>query len=289
MTWSNDYKNQQHIAKDPNPWFALYLDKSTPIAENTKMALAINMNSRSRRLLLPLVKPFARLGIILVQLLRTIIPEKWQSSKWLHKTIYWGLKHFVKKEARYLIMRHFHIGTEILRFIAANIDHIAITSTEPLKPKVLKDLQNDTFLIHDLNIFNFVIELNQKLEQNNINIKAKLNFDFSEITDGEFEFELADDTWSNCLDLQTAIELYTPLYAFLLSDKDFWRASNSLQLDETIAIYVSKIFDDPLLLGLVNNRHPLVPHSTLQAGYRLMLHGLDAEILHGYIRQKMTR
>jgi hypothetical protein len=33
-------------------------------------------------------------------------------------------------------------------------------------------------------------------------------------------------------------------------------------------------------VGLVNNKHPLVPLSTLQAGYRLMLHGLAAESLH---------
>ena len=40
------------------------------------------------------------------------------------------------------------------------------------------------------------------------------------------------------LDLQTAIEIYTPLFALFLPDRDFWRSSNSLQLDETIALYV---------------------------------------------------
>ena len=34
----------------------------------------------------------------------------------------------------------------------------------------------------------------------------------------------------NVLDLQTAIEIYTPLFALFLSDHDFWRSSNSLQL-----------------------------------------------------------
>jgi hypothetical protein len=32
--------------------------------------------------------------------------------------------------------------------------------------------------------------------------------------------------------------------------------------------------------SLVNNKHPLIPLSTLQAGYRLLLHGLAAECLH---------
>ncbi len=38
-------------------------------------------------------------------------------------------------------------------------------------------------------------------------------------------------------------------------------------------------------VGLVNNKHPLVPLSTLQAGYRLLLHGLAAECLHATLVQ----
>ena len=36
---------------------------------------------------------------------------------------------------------------------------------------------------------------------------------------------------------------------------------------------------------MVNNRHPLVPFSTLQAGFRLVLHGLSTEVLHGFLRE----
>ena len=63
-------------------------------------------------------------------------------------------------------------------------------------------------------------------------------------------------TWHNFLDLQTAIEIYTPLFALFLSDRDFWRSSNSLQLDETIALYVARMFDREAIVGLVNNKHP---------------------------------
>ena len=31
---------------------------------------------------------------------------------------------------------------------------------------------------------------------------------------------------------------------------------------------------------LLNNKHPLVPESTLRAGYRLVLHGLSSEMLY---------
>ncbi|MNY37127.1 hypothetical protein D3C86_1716640 [compost metagenome] len=92
----------------------------------------------------------------------------------------------------------------------------------------------------------------------------------------------------NLLDLQSAIEIYTPVYQLLLTDNDFWRASNSLQLDETVAIYCAKILASPEHLVLLNNKHPLVPMSTLYAAYRLVLHGLSSEMLHALL-MRMAR
>ena len=70
------------------------------------------------------------------------------------------------------------------------------------------------------------------------------------------------------------------MYQLFLTANDFIRASNSLQLDETIAIYTSQLLGTPGHLGLVNNKHPMVPATTYSAGYRLVLHGLAAETLH---------
>jgi hypothetical protein len=100
------------------------------------------------------------------------------------------------------------------------------------------------------------------------------------ITDDQFDHIDFPDRWTNILDLRSAIELFTPFYQFFLTSNDFVRASNSLQLDETIAIYSSQILGTPGHLGLVNNRHPMVPETTFSAAYRLVLHGLAAETLH---------
>ena len=98
------------------------------------------------------------------------------------------------------------------------------------------------------------------------------------------------DRWTNVVDLQTALEIFTPPHQLFLKDREFWRASTSLQLDESIAIYATTIMGDRSWLALVNNRHPLVPMSTLRAGFRLMLHGLAAESLHAILlQQKMER
>ena len=118
------------------------------------------------------------------------------------------------------------------------------------------------------------------------------HLDFSAIeaeVDGAIELEPLPEGRLNVIDLQTAIELYTPVYALLLGDRDFWRASNSLQLDETIGLYAARLTGEEKHLAMINNRHPLVPFATLGAGFRLMLHGLSTELLHGFLREMKAR
>lgn len=271
--------------KNPDPWLALYLDQSVPLTDKVKAAFLKGQHSFTRRVILPLLTPFARLSIAIIKVAGTIIPGKWQSSWLLHRSIYWGLRLFVSPEANYLICRHFNIGTEILKFIASNVPGIDIQTTIPLRPTKLEDLLDDTFTKHDLNIFNFIIELNDKLRAEGREIETAKEIDYSALTDCDIPLENFPRTSLNFVDLQTAIELYTPLYALFLSDEDFWRASNSLQLDETISLYLAKLLGTDLPITVVHNRHPMVPHTTLMAGYRLTLHGVDAEALHGFLRR----
>ena len=57
------------------------------------------------------------------------------------------------------------------------------------------------------------------------------------------------------------------------------------QLDETIALYVARLLGVPTIVALANNKHPLVPLTTLRAGFRLVLHGLSTELLHALLVQ----
>ena len=144
--------------------------------------------------------------------------------------------------------------------------------------------RDNVFLQHDLNIYNFIIQLNASLRAQGRDLMpvaaSRLLHDFGRpiplapLPEGPLNF----------IDVQTAVEAYTPLYALFLPRADFVRAANSLQLDETVAIYIGKILGTDYHLSFMKNGHPLVPLSTLQAGFRLMMHGLDVEGLHGWLR-----
>lgn len=273
-----DFSAQPWDERDPSPWLALYLDQSTPLPDAVKAAWLRDCSSGSRQYLLPFLRPLARTSIILIQVLKVFLPRRWAHSKLLHRLLAFSMNTFVSPEANWLIMRHFHLGSQVLSFVAANAP--TPVQTTPLEPTSVDDIKDELFLKHDLNLFNFVIRLNKALRAAGEELRPVPEPDFSMVREPELKLEDMPRGRLNRLDLQSAIEIYTPVYQLLLTDNDFWRASNSLQLDETVAIYCAKILASPEHLVMLNNKHPLVPLSTLRAGHRLVLHGLSTEMLH---------
>jgi hypothetical protein len=282
------FNPQPYDPRHPDPWLALYLDRSLPLPDVAKSALMRGARSRSRRWLLPLIRPALLAGMLGATGLRLLMPRAFNLNGLLHRAIHWGLRTFASPDANTLILRHFHIGTELLAFIKANAGDVAI-DTQPLRPTTLKALEDNVFLQHDLNVFNFVIQLNLALRQQGRDLAPPARLDFSMISDAPFTLEPLPHGALNVLDVQTAIEIYTPLYALMLPREDFERASHSLQLDEIIAIYIAKLLGSDYHLNFVKNGCPLLPASPLTAAHRLMLHGFDCEALHGWLRLLKAR
>lgn len=276
-----------YTTRDPSPWLALYLDQSTPLPDHVKKSWLKDSESGSRQFVLPFVRPLARTCIVLIQVLKIVLPRNLAASRLLHWLLATGMKLCVSPEANWLVLRHFHLGAQILEFVAANSP--VPTTTSPLKPTTLDDLKDELFLKHDLNLFNFVIRLNQGLRKEGKKLTQVAQPDFSMLKEPDVALADMPRGWFNHMDLQTAIEVFTPVYQLFLTDNDFWRASNSLQLDECIGIYVATILNAPQHLILLNNKHPLVPMSTLRAGYRLVLHGLSTEMLHALLMQMQAQ
>lgn len=271
----------RHDPSDPNPWMAVYMDRSLPIADEVKRAWLTDCASRSRQWLLPVVRPFARLAVVFVQLLKMVTPAHWQSSTLLHRIIASALARFATPEANWLILRHFHIGAMNLAWLNANLANGAV-ALDTIRPARLDDLRDHLFVRHDINLYNFIIGLNLHLDGRPIEKMALEDMDFSMLPDDDFVgVHHVDQPRGrfNVVDLHTAIELFTPLYGLLLTDTDFWRATHSLQLDETIASYGAALTGRTDALLYVNNRHPMVPDITMNGGFRLILHGLATEIM----------
>ena len=130
--------------RDPSPALALALDRSLPFAAEAKEALIRDQNSRSRQFLLPVVRPFARLWIVAAQLVHTVSPRWPHAPRFLHRSIGWGMRHFLTPDANRLILRHFHLGAEILRFISDNATPGYHPELEPMRPRRVQDVETES-------------------------------------------------------------------------------------------------------------------------------------------------
>ncbi len=285
---SGNPKNLVHDRRDPSPWLALALDQSVPMDEGVKNAYLRGASSPSRQYFLPLARPFARLAMGGIQVFRSIFPKLFSSSNLFHAWLVWALRTFVTPEGNYLLLRHFHLGTQVLDFLRDNVAGVKL-ETLPLRPVRVGDLRDHVFVQHDLNLYNFVIDLNRELRAKKLELSAKAPLDWSSIRAPNVRLEDMPRGWTNVFDIETAIELFAPVFQFLLTDSEFWRATQSLQLDETIGLYYAKLLGLSDRMFLVNNRHPMLPAPTGEAARRLVLHGLSTESLHALLMERKVK
>ena len=221
-----------------------------------KEALLKGNRSISRRWLFPAIRPGVFAFFLLVKLMRVISPHHPSLNGALHRLIHWGLRTFCTPEANRLILRHFHIGTELLAFIKANAGEVEI-ETVPLKPRTLKDLEANVFLQHDLNVYNFIIQLNASLRAQNRDLEPLAHPDFSAITDGHFDLAPLPTGRPQLHRRADGGRGLPILYALFLPRADFIRAANTLKLDEVAAIYIGKILGTDYHMSFVKNGYAI--------------------------------
>ena len=270
---------ENHDDNDPSPWLALFLDQSVPMVPEVKAAYLEGKASWTRQYLLPVLRPFLYLLVGVFQIFKILTPKSWSAPLFLHKFIVFCLKRFVRPEANYLILRHFHLGTQVIQFLCRNLD-VPETIQKPLFPKRIEDLRDNLFVQHDINLYNFVIHMNKQYRDQGRRVKAKPDIDFSAVQDVELKLEDFPNGRLNFIDLETAIEMIGPFFQLFISDTEYWRASISLQLDETIGVYMATLLNKPERLFFVNNKHPLCANNVVEAPRRLVLHGLSTEMVH---------
>ncbi|MES2663537.1 MAG: hypothetical protein V4629_09580 [Pseudomonadota bacterium] len=273
---------ESHDPADPSPWLALELDQENIIVPEVKRAWVKDASSKFRQYVLPILRPFLRVEMATIQVYRSIFPNAFTSSKLLHQLLVLAMKNFVTPEGNYLVLRHFHLGTQSLDFLRDNIANVKI-KTKPLLPENLDDLKDEMFLKHDINLYNFIIDLNIELKEKAIPLIANTFLNYSAISQPNIKVNDFKRGLFNAVDLESAIEIFTPIFQLLLSDRVFWRSVHSLQFDETIGLYYANILDAKDRLYLINNKHPMLPVITSETARRLVLHGLSTEALHGIL------
>jgi hypothetical protein len=190
------------------------------------------------------------------------------------------MKYCVTPEANYLILRHFWTESNVINFIIANSRN---RTTDPVKlyPKTIDDLMTDSFIEHDIVLFNALYDLGST--EGEAWPVAKDKLDFSLVREITLSPDTSKRKVTQFLDFETAHELFKALFCLLLRADEYERSINSLQFDQTLALRIARIVGDPEAVFMVSNAFPLFIVGPLRLSQRFVMHGLSTEHLHAYL------
>lgn len=280
MNWTPATYNRE----DPNVWDVLYLDGAIPVDPTAKAYMIKDLQSWSRNYLLLPIKIIANLGLAIIMTMKRLSPFQFRAYSLMHKTAVWFLNTFTSPEACYLIVRHLHIGSNIVNFLIDNGPDPTIRHAK-LYPRTVEDLAANAFLEHDLILYNFVLDYHKAQQQRPdwLTTVQRQGLDYSSIQAVQIDVDVTRRGWLQVLDMESTLELFKICYSFCTTSKEFERAVLSLQFDESFGLYFSKITGDYAWNHTIANRHPLAPNSPFAAARNLLLHGIVSEYLHRYL------
>jgi hypothetical protein len=261
---------------DPRPWRVLESLQAVPLSAPVRAAIRRSHESRCRRIAFPLIRSLALVLIALGTALRWVLPARAKSYRALHACVISSLHLFALPETRWLILRHFDLGSRILEFLVANSGHPALPN-KPQHPRTLFDLWPNAFMEHDVNLYRVL----QGLGQHGAPKGSTPAPNFTAIVEPDLQLDsVGPCRWWHFLDLQSAIELLVPLYVIFLPPHETFRASHSLQLDEVVALHLAQLKGDASALVFLRNHSPWLPLSLWGTGNRLLNHGLSTEVAY---------
>ena len=91
------------------------------MAGSTRASLRLTFQCMWGPVARPVARPLVFLFFCLVKVLRVISPKYPNLNGLLHKTIHWGLRTFVTPEGNRVILRHFHVGSELTAFVRETV------------------------------------------------------------------------------------------------------------------------------------------------------------------------
>lgn len=265
---------------DPSLFDVLAIDDSLPMDKEAARCWLANLNHPLRLTVMHVCRLGATITLCTAYFLKRLFPWQFSAHRALQATICWFMKWVVTPEANYIILRHFWTESNIINFVIANSANSKVPPAE-LYPREIDDFMKQTFIDHDIVLFNALHDLGSVAHEDWPVPLEKL--DFSLMRDIDFEFETHKRKFTQVVDFETAHELFKALFCVLLKASEYERSINSLQFDQSLAIRAARITGHAEIAALAGNTYPMFLVGPLHLSQRFVLHGLFTEHLHEYL------
>jgi hypothetical protein len=227
----------------------------------------------SYRYLRPVARVMSRVVVALITLIKRILPFQFSNHDLLDWLGIWFLSRFVSEEGEELLLRHFVIETNVLAFIAANTG----LDQPTLRPGNLDDLGDNAVIVHDLNLYQVLTDLNGRplpdpewLEYSMLDIDP---------IEGSRSRRLLR------LDLESGLSMMNIAFCLLTTSDEYRRAVHSLQLDESVLAILAELTDDPMFLTWKPSGYIPIVRTNRDVPRDLFAHA----VIHEYIHARLCR
>ncbi len=222
-------------------WEYLLSDPTLPVEHDVLEILVRDKKRWTRRYLLPSARLIARVSAALIVTLKRILPFQFSSHWAIDRLNIWFIRRFVSPDAAYFLIRHFIIETNLLNFIGDNSD--ADVPRIDLLPTNIDELADNVVILHDIHLYNFLIDLGQAPNQPVVRRRPLEEIDWKSLDLPTIDTSSKKRHWMN-LDLQTSLVLMNVPFSLLTTEDEYERAINSFQLDEAIMACLADITGD---------------------------------------------
>jgi hypothetical protein len=261
---------------------AVMVDNSIPIAPEAAELWINDLERRSRWFIRPLLQFFFVIILHITWAFKRLPLPQFSAHKFLQRMICFFCTYFVSPEANELIIRHFTTESNILNFLHENTEHEEFESMS-LYPKSVADMMTHTFVEHDQELFRVMRDLGPWERDKWPVSHEQLKWDLWRPM--EIDDSVRQGRWSQVLDFETAHALFMCLFCFLLTAQQYRDAINGFNLDQSIAVRIGQMVDDPTLAELAYNKYPFYMVGPGNLGQRFLMHGFFTEYLHARLEE----
>ena len=230
----------------------------------------------------PILQFFFAVLLHLTWALKRLPLPQFRAHRLLQRTICWFCKNFVSSEANELILRHFATESNILNFLRDN----SASSVPPLElyPRNVDDMLRHTFVNHDQELFRLMRDVGPMDKRSKHAPLLWTHWRPVDITD-----QGHPRRWTQVLDFETSHSLFMCLFCFLLTAEEYRDAINGFNLDQSIAIRVGQLIDDPTVVEMAYNKYPHYLVGPWNLSQRFLMHGFFTEYLHARLEEVRRR
>ncbi len=261
---------------------AVAADDAIPMDSVAVELWLADLDRRSRWFIRPLLQFLFAIILHTTWALKRLPLPQFRAHKLLQKLICFFCNYFVSPEANELIIRHFATESNILNFMQENMQKSDVPPLV-LYPHNINDMLTHTFVDHDQELFRMLRELGPS-DRTAWPI-AHENLRWALWRPVEIDDSVRERRWTQVLDFETSHALFMALFCFLLTAEEYRDAINGFNLDQSIAIKIGEMIDDPTLVELAYNRYPLYLVGPWNLGQRFLMHGFFTEYLYARLEE----